>query len=80
MPNHRMNSGNSAIFGIGNSAETTATPGERKMLNSPIDQADADPGGHAERKAAKQARERCADMFGKDTRRRHLSTSALTHA
>ncbi len=35
MPNQMMNSGTSAIFGIGNSAETTAMPGERSSDDSP---------------------------------------------
>ena len=35
MPNQIMNSGTSAILGIGNSAETTAIPGDRASVNSP---------------------------------------------
>ncbi len=35
MPNQMMNSGTSAIFGIGNSAETTAIPGERARVVNP---------------------------------------------
>ena len=35
MPNQMMNSGTSAIFGIGNSAETTAMPGERATRTQP---------------------------------------------
>src|SRR5580700_2012877 len=35
MPNQMMNSGTSAIFGIGNSAETTAIPGERSADHNP---------------------------------------------
>ena len=35
MPNQMMNSGTSAIFGIGNSAATTAMPGERSADHSP---------------------------------------------
>ena len=35
MPNQMMNSGTSAIFGIGNSADTTAMPGERSADHSP---------------------------------------------
>ncbi len=35
IPNQMMNSGTSAIFGIGNSAETTAIPGERSNDDSP---------------------------------------------
>ena len=35
MPNQMMNSGTSAIFGIGNSADTTAMPGERSSDDRP---------------------------------------------
>ena len=35
MPNQMMNSGTSAIFGIGNSADTTAIPGERSNDDKP---------------------------------------------
>ena len=35
MPNQMMNSGTSAIFGIGNSADTTAMPGERMRDDRP---------------------------------------------
>ena len=40
MPNQMMNNGTSAIFGIGNNAETTAIPGERAADHSPDRQAD----------------------------------------
>ena len=36
MPSHRINSGSSAIFGIGNSAEMKVMPTPRARLDSPI--------------------------------------------
>src|ERR1700687_2112106 len=36
MPSHRINSGSSAIFGIGNSAEMKVMPTPRARLESPI--------------------------------------------
>ena len=55
IPSHRINSGSSAIFGIGNSAEMKVMPTPRASVDSPIakptmtpadgaeDPADADP-------------------------------------
>ena len=43
MPNQMMNSGTSAIFGIGNNADTTAIPGERASVNSPTATPSASP-------------------------------------
>ena len=36
IPSHRINSGSSAIFGIGNSAEMKVMPTPRARLDSPI--------------------------------------------
>jgi hypothetical protein len=36
MPSHRIKSGSSAIFGIGNSAATSGRPTARETVNKPI--------------------------------------------
>jgi hypothetical protein len=43
MPNHKINSGKSAIFGTGNNAAVSAMPNARATLNMPIANPSASP-------------------------------------
>src|ERR1700712_6045128 len=43
MPSHRINSGSSAIFGIGNNAEIKVMPTPRERLDNPIAKPTATP-------------------------------------
>ena len=58
IPSQRINSGSSAIFGIGNSAEMKVMPTPRASVDSPMREADDDAGHGAEQPARADANDR----------------------
>ena len=58
MPSHRMNSGSSAIFGIGNNAATAGRPTARGSDQMPMAMPSAEPRRGADRPAHDDAEQR----------------------